>query len=66
MIEQAFRGVAEKMDCQILEFKGEADHVHVLLEYPPKLWISKIVNSLKGVSNRRYGPAGYKKPYTEA
>ncbi len=27
-------------------------HVHLLLNYPPKVSISKLVNSLKGVSSR--------------
>ena len=31
---------------------GEHDHVHLLIEYPPKLAVSKLVNSLKGVSSR--------------
>ena len=35
-----------------MEFKGEEDHVHILIEYPPKLSISQITNSLKGVSSR--------------
>ena len=63
LIEESFREVARKMDFQILEFNGEADHIHVLIEYPPKLSVSSIVNALKGVSSRRYGQAGYPKPY---
>ncbi len=51
------------MNFQILEFNGEADHVHALIEYPPKLSISQIANALKGVSSRRYGQAGNKKPH---
>lgn len=51
------------MDFQVLEFNGEVDHIHALIEYPPKLSISQIVNALKGVSSRRYGQAGYAKPY---
>ena len=31
---------------------GEGDHVHFLVEYPPKVPVSKLVNSLKGVSSR--------------
>ena len=31
---------------------GEVDHVHLLVNYPPKVAISKLVNSLKGVSSR--------------
>jgi putative transposase len=50
----------------VLEFNGEGNHVHALIEYPPKLSISQIVNALKGVSSRRYGQAGHKKPHKEA
>jgi len=51
------------MDFKIEEFNGEADHIHVLIEYAPKLSVSQIVNALKGVSSRRYGQAGFEKPY---
>jgi len=63
VIEKSFREVATKMDFQIQEFNGELDHIHVLIEYPPKLSVSQMVNALKGVSSRRYGQAGYPKPY---
>ena len=29
------------------------DHVHLLVNYPPKVSLSKLVNSLKGVSSRK-------------
>ncbi|NEQ81064.1 MAG: IS200/IS605 family transposase [Moorea sp. SIO2I5] len=69
-IENSFREVAKKMNFEVREFNGESDHVHILIElcsryaneYPPKLSISQIVNSLKGVSSRRYGQDGYPKP----
>ena len=51
-MKEAFENVAEKMGFEIVEFNGEADHVHLLIEYPPRLALSKIVNSLKGVSSR--------------
>jgi putative transposase len=31
----------------------EDDHVHLLVEYPPKIALSSLVNSLKGVSSRQ-------------
>lgn len=65
-IEEAFKSVAEKMDFRILEFNGESDHVHTLIEYPPKLSISQIVNALKGVSSRRYGQMGLPRPSEKA
>lgn len=63
LIEESFKEVAKKMDFEILEFNGESDHIHALIEYPSKLSVLVIVTVLKGVSSRRYGKAGYKKPY---
>lgn len=62
LIEEVFYHVAKQMNFQVLEINGEDEHVHALIEYPPKLSVSKIVNALKGVSSRRYGQAGFKKP----
>jgi putative transposase len=45
-------GVAKKMNFKILEIEGETDYVHLLIEIPPKLSVSQIVNALKGVSSR--------------
>lgn len=39
-------------DIRLKEINGEKDHVHLLIEYPPMVEISKLVNSLKGVSSR--------------
>lgn len=63
VVEKSFREVADKMDFQVREFNGESDHIHALIEYPPKLSVSQMVNALKGVSSRRYGQVGYPKPY---
>ncbi|NEP02898.1 MAG: IS200/IS605 family transposase [Symploca sp. SIO2E9] len=42
------------MGFKLIEFNGESDHVHLLVEYPPRLSISTLVNHLKGVSSRMY------------
>lgn len=39
--------------ARLREFNGEDDHVHLLVGYPPKVAVSALVNSLKGVSGRR-------------
>jgi len=52
-IREAFQSAAEKLEIEILEMDGEADHVHVLIAYPPKLAISVLVNNLKSISSRR-------------
>jgi putative transposase len=38
--------------AQLIERDGEDDHVHLLVEYPPKVAVANLVNSLKGVSSR--------------
>lgn len=43
---------AEKLGCDPVEINGEADHVHLLLNYPPEASVSSLVNSLKSVSSR--------------
>jgi putative transposase len=65
-IEATFKSVAEKMGFDIREFNGEANHIHALIEYPPKLAVSKIVNHLKGASSRIYRSSGFKCPSESA
>ena len=45
--------VCEDFGATLDEFNGEPDHVHMLVHYPPKVAVSVLVNSLKGVSARR-------------
>jgi putative transposase len=40
-------------ETELVEFNGERDHVHLLVHYPPKVAVSKLVGSRKGVSARR-------------
>ena len=47
-----FNNLCEQFEAELIGFEGEKDHVHLLVNYPPKLAISKLVNSLKGVSSR--------------
>jgi len=51
-LEKIFEKVCGNFGCIIEEFNGESDHVHILITYQPKVQISKLVNSLKGVSSR--------------
>lgn len=46
-----FASVCTDFEAELVEFDGEDDHVHLLVNYPPKIAISKLVNSLKGVSS---------------
>src|SRR5450759_4332311 len=47
-----FTGVCAGFEAELVEFDGEDDHVHLLVNYPPKVPVSALVNSLKGVSSR--------------
>ena len=47
-----FESICEDFEAACVEFDGEHDHVHLLIHYPPKVAISKLVNSLKGVLSR--------------
>ena len=48
-----FDRICQDFEARLVESNGEDDHVHLLVEYPPKVALSKLVNSLKGVSSRR-------------
>ena len=47
-----FASVCADFEAQLMAFDGEDDHVHLLVTYPPKVAVSSLVNSLKGVSSR--------------
>ena len=51
-LKSIFDSVCKDFDAQLIEMDGEDDHVHLLISYPPKIAISNLVNSLKGVSSR--------------
>jgi putative transposase len=51
-LKAILKDVCSDFEANLVEFDGEMDHVHLLVEYPPKVSISKLVNSLKGVSSR--------------
>ena len=48
-----FASVCGDFGAALVEMEGEDDHVHLLVLYPPKVPVSVLVNSLKGVSSRR-------------
>jgi len=51
-LKTIFTDICSDFEANLVEFEGEEDHVHLLVEYPPKVTVSKLVNSLKGVSSR--------------
>lgn len=51
-LERIFSDVCASFDCRLEEFNGETNHVHLLVSFPPTVELSRLVNSLKGVSSR--------------
>ena len=51
-LRRMFGKVCEDMESSLVEIEWGDGHVHLLVEHPPKLAVSVLVNSLKGVSSR--------------
>ena len=52
-LEEVMRDLLTKAGCTLVEFGGEADHVHLLFEANPTTKLSDLVKNLKSVSARR-------------
>jgi putative transposase len=51
-LEGIFGALMEKWEGRLIEFNGEVDHVHLLIQYTPQTELSKLINNLKTVSSR--------------
>ena len=52
-LQQAFAECLQAWRCKLVEFGGEEDHVHLLVDIHPALDISVLINNLKTASARR-------------
>lgn len=52
-LEDIFRELLIGQGCWMVEFGGEADHIHLLLETPPTVQVSDLIRILKSVSARK-------------
>jgi len=52
-LNEAFSDCLAAWRCKLLEFGGEEDHVHLLVDVHPALNISVLINNLKTASARR-------------
>ena len=53
-LDKAFAEILTAWNCELIEFGGEEDHVHLLISIKPALNISVLVNNLKTASARRF------------
>lgn len=52
-LRAAFGEILANGRCRLLEFSGEVDHVHLLVDTHPALNLSTLINNLKTASARR-------------
>jgi putative transposase len=52
LLRGIFDNVCSDVHVTLVQMDGEDDHAHLLVQYPPKVAVSALVNSLKGVSSR--------------
>ena len=52
-LKNTFAGILARWRCQLLEFGGEDDHVHLLVEIHPAINLSILINNLKSASSKR-------------
>jgi putative transposase len=53
VLREVFRETLRGWRCTLIEFGGEADHVHLLVAIHPALNISTLINNVKSASSRR-------------
>lgn len=52
-MEELIRKECVNLKSSLIEFNGEADHIHMLVSYPPVVSISRMVNILKSITGRK-------------
>ena len=52
-MEEILRDVCADFGCELAEFNDEPEHVHLLVNFPPTVAISRLVNSLRACPRRR-------------
>ena len=50
-LEDIYIETAQQMDCELLEFGGEDDHVHLIISVNPKVAIANLAGKIKGKSS---------------
>ena len=51
-LKEIFIETLNKWDAQLVEFNGETDHIHLLIDYKPDKPLSTLIGNLKTVSSR--------------
>ena len=51
-MQEIFSNVCKSWRCELVEFGGEADHVHFLIDAHPSMNLARMIGNLKTVSAR--------------
>lgn len=51
-LQEVLANVCIKTKCRLTEFNGEADHVHLLVDFHPDNRLSALIGSMKSASSR--------------
>jgi len=51
-VKEIFVSTLTKLESTLLDFNGESDHVHLIIDYKPDIALSKLIANLKTVSSR--------------
>ena len=52
-LQEVFATVCVNFGAHLTQCNGKDDHIHLLINYPPQVAVSRLVNSLTDVSSRR-------------
>ena len=50
--KQLTKEIATDFDCEIINQECDIDHIHIILKCKPQTELTKLINSLKGVTSR--------------
>ena len=51
-LETVFCSILKTRKCELVEFNGESDHVHLIVSYIPQISVSNLVANLKATSSK--------------
>lgn len=46
-LREVFKSVCTDFEAELVEFDGEDDHVHLLVNYPPKVSVSVLIKAIR-------------------
>lgn len=52
-LQETFESILDTRHCQLVDFNGEVDHVHLICTFRPEIPISNLVANLKATSSKQ-------------